>query len=121
MSRFSPRVPRGAALGHDHILAADEIGGQCRQSIITALPKAVFDRQILSLDEASFTQSLVESGEKRCSPRAGHTATEDADHRHRLLLRAEGARHRHRAAQQEEQLAASHSMPSLFALVIIYA
>jgi hypothetical protein len=52
-----------APLGHDHVdLAADEIGGQCRQSIGASLRPAVFDRQILSLDVASFAQSLVERG-----------------------------------------------------------
>src|SRR5207302_1433697 len=35
-----------------------------------------------------------------------------ADDRHRLLLRAEGACRRDRAAQQENQLAASHSITS---------
>ena len=52
--------------GHDHVdLAADEVGGQCRQPIIVALRPAVFDRQVLSLDVAALTQSLVERGHKR--------------------------------------------------------
>jgi hypothetical protein len=75
---------------HDQIdLAADEVGGQCRQLIVMALRPAVFDRQILSLDVAGFAQSLADRGQKNCSSPAG---TEDADHRHRLLLRARSER-----------------------------
>ncbi len=102
----------GDAARRDHVdLAADEIGGQCGQPIIVALRPAVFDRHVLSLDIAGFAQSLVERGHIRCS-RAGRAGAEEADHRHRLLLRAQGARRRHRAAQQEHQLAAPHSMTS---------
>ncbi|HEX3410283.1 MAG TPA: hypothetical protein VHT00_01080 [Stellaceae bacterium] len=61
------RLCRGdAARSYDHVdLAADEIGGQCRQSIIAALRPAVFDRHVLSLDIAGFAQSLAEPGHIR--------------------------------------------------------
>ena len=78
---------------------ADEIGGQGGQPIIVALCPAVFDRHVLSLDVAGFAQPLVERshlGRNRAD------AAEEADHRHRLLLRAQGARHGHRAPYQEE-------------------
>ena len=55
-------VAEFAALGHDHVdLAADEVDGQCGQAIEVALPPAVFNRYVLTLDEAGFTQSLSES------------------------------------------------------------
>ena len=108
---FAARAAGGA--GHDHVdLAADEVGGQCGQPIIATLRPAVFDRHILSLDIAGFAQSLAERGHKRCS-RAGRSRCEVADYRHRLLLRAHGARCCYRAAHQEHQLAAfHHSMTS---------
>jgi hypothetical protein len=46
-------------------LAVDEIGGQCGQPIVMTLCIAVFDRQILPLDEPGFAQSLEERGHKR--------------------------------------------------------
>src|SRR5438067_8482447 len=72
-----------------------------------ALRKAVFDRQILSLDVAGFAQSLTERGHKRCRRRRAGGA-EDADHRHRLLLRAACERIRHRSAECDEQFAPFH-------------
>jgi len=81
-------VPKDAAGRHDQIdPAGDEIGGQSGQPIIMALGPTVFDRYVLSLDVACFAQSLVERGNKR-RKRAGRGAVEEADHRHRLLLRA---------------------------------
>src|SRR5438132_1577631 len=72
----------------------------------------VFDRYVLSLDKARFAQSVAESGYIRGN-RTGRWAAEDADYRHRLLLGAKGARHGHRATQQQSQLAAvHHSMTS---------
>src|SRR5436190_24327010 len=74
-----------------------------------ALRKAVFDRYILSFDVAGFAQSLEERGNKRCRRRAGRPGVEDADHRHRLLLRARSERpcdcH---AAKYDEQFAPFH-------------
>src|SRR5262245_2923120 len=63
-----------------------------------ALCPAVFDRQILSLDVAGFAQSLAERVHKRCRRRAGRPGVEDADHRHRLLLRPGDARRGEEAA-----------------------
>src|SRR6516162_11961943 len=60
-------------------------GGQGGQPVIVALCPAVFDRHVLSLDVAGFAQPLVERshlGRNRAD------AAEEADHRHRLLLRA---------------------------------
>src|SRR5258708_16272452 len=73
-----------------------------------ALRKAVFDRQILSLDVAGFAQSLAERGDKRRERVVGGWA-EDADHRHRLLLRTHSNRPRDRhAAKHDEQFATFH-------------
>jgi hypothetical protein len=79
---------RSAGERRDHLdLAADEVGGQCRQPIGVALRPAVFDRDVLTFDVAGFVQSLAERGHIRGN-RIGRRGAEDADHRHRLLLRA---------------------------------
>src|SRR5947207_10882439 len=77
-----------------------------------ALRKAVFDRQILSLDVAGFAQSLAERGDEGREPVVGGWA-EDADHRHRLLLRAPSERPcRHRAGQKNYEFASPHAPAS---------
>ena len=86
----------------DHVdLAADEVGSQCRQPIIVAFRKAVFDRHVLSLDIAGFAQSMMERRHIR-SRRAGRPAVEVPDHRHRLLLRTGGVRPCDRRAAEDE-------------------
>src|SRR4029077_17055874 len=52
--------------------------------------------------------SLVVSGQTR----AGRGTAEVADHRRRLLLRAQRTRRRQRSAQQQHQLTPVHSMTS---------
>jgi len=64
------------------------------------LSPAVFDRNVLSLDIAGFAQPLANSGHKR-HEQAGRRAAEEADHRHRLLLRARGERPCDRRATKE--------------------
>src|SRR5437016_8964107 len=77
-----------------------------------ALRPAVFDRHILSFDVAGFAQSLEERGNKRCRRRAGRPGVEDADHRHRLLLRARSERPcRHRAGEKNYEIASPHARP----------
>jgi hypothetical protein len=106
---FCGQCRTGIAVGRDHLnFAGDEVSGQCRQPIVLEFRPPVLDRQVLSLDVARFAQSLMERGQ-RGRQRAGRNAAEKADHRHRLL-RAEGSRRRHRAAQKEHQLAAPHPM-----------
>jgi len=60
------RERRRAAGRDDHVnLAPDKIGGQGRHPIVVSLRPAIFDRQILSLDIAGFTESLAERGQSR--------------------------------------------------------
>src|SRR6266581_7644107 len=77
-----------------------------------ALRPAVFDCQILSLDVAGFAQSLAERAHKRSRRVAGRPGAEDADHRHRLLLRARSERPcRHRAGEKNYEIASPHARP----------
>src|SRR5262249_5526591 len=87
--------------------AADQIGRQLRQPIITAFRPAVFDRHILTLDVAFFTEALPECGQVPY-PKIYRDAVENADHRHRRLLRARRERPGPAAAEQRDDLAAYH-------------
>jgi len=79
-------------------------------TIIATLGPTIFNRQVLSLDVAGFSQSLPERRHKRCK-RAGRTAAEDTDHRYRLLLRAGGERVRRRSGENRHEITASHAPP----------
>src|SRR5439155_24021584 len=93
--------------------AADDVGCQRGQTIIVALRPAVFDRYVLTLDVAGFAESFAEGGENGCAP-VGGKAVQEADHRHRLLLRARRERpgDRRRSTEQCDEIAAFHSMTS---------
>src|SRR5207249_7638635 len=93
-------------------LTADEIGDQCGQLIIAVLRPTIINGYVLSLDIASFAQTLEKPSHQKRIIRAGLPAQEETDHRHLLLLGAQGARRSHRSAQQEYQLAPPHSMTS---------
>jgi hypothetical protein len=65
---------------------------------------AVFDRNVLPLDEACFLQALAERG---CKLRrnGGRRAAQKSNHRHRRLLRPRRDRPRdRRAAEQRDEL-----------------
>ena len=53
-------------------LPADQIGHQCRQSIVSAFRPAIFDRDVLALDIAGFVQALPEAL-TRCDRRLGRS------------------------------------------------
>ena len=58
---FCRQCRRGAAAGRDQLdLAADQIGGQRGQPIITSLHPAVFNREILPIDIARRIQRILE-------------------------------------------------------------
>ena len=86
------------------------IGGQSCQPVIMALRPAVFDSQVLSLDVSRFTQSFPEGDQiPNCRRLVGRHSAEEADHWHRLLLRAGCARPKdHRAAQDQNNDARRH-------------
>src|SRR5882724_3811622 len=75
------------------------------------LGPAVLDRHILTLDPAGFAEPLAKRGQQP-SIRFGRRPVEVANHRHRFLLCAQRTCRRHSAGQQEQQLAALHSMTS---------
>src|SRR5262249_60112262 len=67
---------------------------------------AVFDRRIPIFDVTGFAQALAERGRHGAVP-AGRFATEEPDHRHRLL-RTRYERPRGRAAEQRDEFATFH-------------
>ena len=73
---------------------------------------AVFDRDILALDEAGLLQPLTKSTEALCVP-VRRLTVEKPNHRHPRLLRPHGQRLRRCcAAEQRDELAALHSITS---------
>jgi len=74
--------------GRDHVdLPADEVGGQSRQPVVVILRPTIFEHHALPFDMAGFAQPLAERSHISCKW-AGSRAAEEADHRHRPLLRA---------------------------------
>src|SRR5262249_25593881 len=105
---------RGSAARHgDHVdLAADQIGRQSRQSIVTTVRPAIFDRHVLPRDVAGFTEALPE-WRQVLFVLVSRPAIEDPDYRYRGLLRPRRNRPRRRATEQRDELAPSdHSITS---------
>src|SRR5262249_21187248 len=99
---------RGAADRRDHgHVAADQIGGQRRQTLEIPLRPAVFDGDVATLDETRCTETLTECGHNEVRVARRQTA-EEADHGHRRLLRARRERQRRRAAEERDEMAAAH-------------
>src|SRR5262249_44030257 len=110
----------------DHVHgSANQLGRQCRQSIVLVLRPAIFDNGIAALDIARFVEPLVE-----CHEHAGETvrgpAVEKPDHWHCRLLRPprERPRSRRAAEQRDEltalQLIALHLVPSSQGRIVGY-
>src|SRR5262249_4727121 len=98
------------------ITLTDEIGDQCRKSVVLTFRPTVFDRHILAFDITRFLQTLAERPDL-LPQRSGRSGIEEADHGHRRLLRARRERPRNcRAAEQSDELAAldvcAHSITS---------
>src|SRR5262249_5320530 len=105
----SVRTPRRG--DHSH-MTADEIIGECGQSIVVAIGPTVLDRRILALDIAGFAQALTESGYAggECYSRP---AVEETNHRHRRLLRPRRERASYRRPTKHRyEFAALHSIAS---------
>src|SRR5262249_19197867 len=85
-------------------LAADQIGRKRRQSIILAFRKVEFDRHVAAFHVAGLTQATAKRVDKVASVILSQAAQE-ANHRHRRLLRARREWPRGRAAEQRDELA----------------
>ena len=97
-------VPPGHNQGHP---TANEIGCQCWQPVVLIVREAIFDRDVLAFDIASFFQTPMERG-KKVRVVIGRPTAEEPDHRHRRLLRPCRERPRRRAAEQRDERAAPH-------------
>src|SRR5262249_6873124 len=90
-----------------------EVGHENRQTIELARQPMVLHRHVLALDVAGFVEALAEPGNKG---RIRQSGTDEADHRHRRLLRPRRERPRNRAAEKRKELTAfqprDHSITS---------
>src|SRR5215472_13554888 len=95
---------------NDAHFAPDQLPRQCGQPLILTVGPLVFDRDVAALDIAGLTKALLKC---RTFMGAGTPAREDADHRHRRLLRARRQRPSRRAAEKgDEDTAPDHSITS---------
>src|SRR5262245_20471451 len=106
----------GASARGDHRdPSANQFGRQCRQPIELILGPAVFDRHVLALDIAGVFEPLAKSAQT-IHQRVRRPAVEHPDHRHCGLLRLRTERprrRRSRAAEQRDELASPHGLPSV--------
>src|SRR5215471_15926647 len=95
--------------GRDHgHLTTNQVGRQCRQPVILILGEAIFKRDVLTLDEACFSQAPADVGHEVWVV-AGRPGTEEPDHRHRRLLCTRRERPRgNRTAEQRDERTALH-------------
>jgi hypothetical protein len=100
----------GADSDKDGNPARDQVGGERWQSIVLAFSPAELDCNVLTFDVTAFGQTVPERGHKT-RERRGRSAVQIPHHRHRRLLRPRRERPcRRRAAEQRDELAASHSI-----------
>src|SRR6202011_776499 len=105
----------GCGLGREHRgipgppkhpnFSTPQLGGQLRQPIRLIVGPAVFDGDVLTLDEARFLQSLAECTHAISTERC---RVEEPDHRHRRLLRARTERPRRGAAEKANEVTSPH-------------
>src|SRR6516164_6061871 len=102
-------APKRGDYGH---ATADEVGHERWQAIVLALQPMVLDRRVLALDVAGFVESFTERSDL-AQRGVRRPAADEADDRQRRLLRARRERPRcRRAAEERDELAASHSITS---------
>src|SRR5262249_20775161 len=117
-SHVDDRYSRGRSLGrqcrylaawcnNDRHLSTHEIGGERGQLIVLSVGPAIVQGGVLALEESGIFQALQDHRDERRVD-GGRTGAENADHRHRRLLRARRERPRGRAAEQRDELAAFH-------------
>jgi hypothetical protein len=85
---------------NDGDLPAHQILGKGGQFVVLARCPRKFEAEIAPFDIARLFEAIAECRQDG-RERLGGLAAEIAYHRHRLLLRSEGASRRHRSAQQE--------------------
>jgi hypothetical protein len=90
---------------NDRHLSTHEIGGERGQAIVLSVSPAIVQGDVSTLEESGIIQALPDHRNERRVD-GGRTGAENADHRHRWLLRVRRERPRSRAAEQRDELAA---------------
>src|SRR5262249_42839135 len=88
-------------------LVSHQLGSQRRHAVKAGVRPALFDRDIAAFDKSHLSQAFAESGDTIGEP-FRRARRKVPDHRHRRLLRPRRERPRRRAAEQRDELAASH-------------
>src|SRR5262249_54232372 len=112
------RHRRGYGLGRERrrgfaddqgYLPMKKVRHQKLQPVSLMLVRAVFDRDVLALDEACFLQALVERSHAVHRHVSERSTEEKSHHWHCRLLRARRERPCRRATEQSDERAAVHS------------
>src|SRR5262245_28552818 len=107
--------PFSADGNNDSHLPLHERSRKRRQPVVLTIGPAVVDYDVLTLDKASFVQSLANDGDKM-GISCGGTAAEESNHRQPTLLGArlccEWPRSRRSTEQRDELAALDHSITS---------
>src|SRR5262245_53824068 len=110
--RFGGERSRGTGRRDYLHLAMNQIGYQCRQSVVLPLRPPPFDRYVAALNVTGFAQPLAKCGDGPRVATLGPTGVDEPDHRQRRLLRARRERPRRRASEQRDELPPLHSITS---------
>src|ERR1700757_3426759 len=93
--------------GNHGNLTPNQLTSECRQLIKLILGPAVFDCDVLALNQAAVLEALTKCAEQM-RVRGGRCAVEEPDHGHRLLRACRERPPGRRAADQRYERAASH-------------
>lgn len=84
---FAARRRRRAGSGDHRDLTLDQIRRQRRQAVVLVLRPPIFDRHVAAIHVTGVSKALDESG-REPGIALGGPGIEEANHRHRSLLRA---------------------------------
>src|SRR5262245_51353743 len=104
--------------GNHSNLTSNQFTSECRQLIKLVLRPAVFDCDVLALDQAAVLEALTKCAEQM-RVGGGRCAVEEADDRHRCLLRTRRERPCGRAAEKADEVAPVHSITSSAVICMI--
>src|SRR5215831_11423900 len=86
--RFGGERSRGTGRRDYLHLAMNQIGYQCRQSVVLPLRPPPFDRYVAALNVTGFAQPLAKCGDGPRVATLGRSGVDEPDYRHRRLPRA---------------------------------
>ena len=88
----------------------NEIGHQGRKAAVVAVGPSIFNDDVLAINVAGITQTLLKCGRVRCERFSG-AVVEEPDHGHGRLLRTQRERPRYGRTENRNECASIHEPP----------